>query len=124
MLTNLMMVIILHLYRNSCLDFFLITKINFNRVKRIDSDLQDEKWDGNSGIPFSCEVCLSHVPIVRIITCVNPGEGTVLLIAHSSSSNTQRVLLFETFELFPSDKLGQTLAIFREEVGRIWVMVV
>lgn len=81
MLTNLMMVIILHLYRNSCLDFFLITKINFNRVKRIDSDLQDEKWDGNSGIPFSCEVCLSHVPIVRIITCVNPGEGTVLLIA-------------------------------------------
>ena len=70
-----------------------------------------------------CEVCLSHVPIVRIITCVNPGEGTVLLIA-PLSSNTQRVLLFETFELFPSDKLGRTLAIFREEVGRIWVMVV
>lgn len=80
--------------------FFLITKINFNRVKRIDSDLQDEKWDGNSGIPFSCEVCLSHVPIVRIITCVNPGEGTVLLIA-PLSSNTQRVLLFETFERLP-----------------------
>lgn len=55
--------------------------------------------------------------------CVNPGEGTVLLTA-PLFPNTQRVLLFATSKLFPGDKLGQTLAIFRGEVSRVWVMVV
>ena len=63
-------------------------------------------------------MCLSHVPTVRIITRVNPEEGSVLLTV-SLSPNTQRVPLFATSKLFPGDKLGQTLAMFKEEVGRI-----
>lgn len=55
--------------------------------------------------------------------CVNPGEGKVLLIT-PLSPNIQRVLLFATSKLFPGDKLDQTLAIFREEVGRVWILVV
>ena len=68
-------------------------------------------------------MCFSHVPTVRIITRVNPEEGSVLLTV-SLSPNTQRVPLFATSKLFPGDKLGQTLAMFKEEVGRIWVVVV
>lgn len=68
-------------------------------------------------------MCLSHVPTARIIMSVNPEEGIVLLTA-PLSPNTQRVLLFATSTLFPGDKLGQTLAIFREEVSRVWVMIV
>ena len=47
-----------------------------------------------------------------------------MLLTVSLSPNTQRVPLFATSKLFPGDKLGQTLAIFKEEVGRIWVVVV
>ena len=55
--------------------------------------------------------------------CVSPGEGTVLLIA-PLSPNTQGVLLFATSKLFPGDKSGQTLAILKEEMSRVSVMVV
>ena len=47
-----------------------------------------------------------------------------MLLTVSLSPNTQRVPLFAKSKLFPGDKLGQTLAIFKEEVGRIWVVVV
>ena len=47
-----------------------------------------------------------------------------MLLTVSLSPNTQRVPLFATSKLFPGDKLGQTLAIFKEEVGRIWLVVV
>lgn len=68
-------------------------------------------------------MCLPHIPTVRITMCVSPEEGTVLLIA-PLSPNTQGVLLFATSKLFPGDKSGQTLAIFREEMSRVSVMVV
>lgn len=102
------------------LRFYLSYKINFHRVKRVDSGFQDEKWNGNLGIYCQHEVYLSHVSSVRITMCVSPGEGTVLLITPLPPA-TQRVLLFATSKLFPGDKLGQTLAIFRQEGFGLWL---
>lgn len=70
----------------SYLDFY-ISKTDCQRVKTGDSGLQDGTCNGKSGVWF---LARSMFLTKGIITCVNPGEGIVLLI-FPLSPNTKRV---------------------------------